>query len=118
MLAEGGFADDEISMDAFARKVEFVREKAGDRFAEIELNILLQMLVVTDDREAEIARRREEMELEDDSWFESPMVYVGSVEQIVARMQEVRERLGVSYFVVFEPVMEEFAPIVKALAGR
>ena len=120
MLAEGGFADDEISMEAFAAKVETIRAHAGERFAEIELNILVQMFGVTDDRDAEVERRRVEMELKDEDmgWFESPMVYIGSVEQVVERMQEVRERVGASYFVVFEPVMEEFAPIVKALAGR
>jgi probable F420-dependent oxidoreductase len=120
MLQEGGFADDEISMEAFAAQADTIRAHAGEWFPGIELNILVQMFGVTDDRDAEIERRRVEMELKDEEmgWFDSPMVYIGSVEEIVERMQEVRERVGASYFVVFEPVTEEFAPIVKALAGR
>ena len=119
MLPEGGF-DDAISDEAFAAKAYTIRQYAGDRFDDIELNMLVQMFGVTDDREAEIERRRVEMGIEpgDMGWFDSPMVYIGSVEQIVERMRDVRERIGISYFAIFEPMMEEFAPVVKALAGR
>lgn len=115
---DAGFAEDEASLDAFASKVEFVKGIAGDRFAEMELNILVQMLSVTEDRRAEIDRLKSKHRMTDDDWFDSPMVYVGSIDEIVNRLREVRERLGVSYFVVFEPVMEEFAPIVAKLAGQ
>lgn len=119
MLPEGGF-DDAISMEAFAAKADLVRELAGDRAGNLEFNMLVQMFGVTDDRAAEIERRARELEMapEDMGWFDSPMVYIGSVEEIVERMIEVRERTGISYFAVFEPVMEEFAPVVAALAGR
>lgn len=33
-------------------------------------------------------------------------------------MRTLRDRIGVSYLVVFEPVMEEFAPVVTALKER
>jgi len=114
----GGFAEDEASLDAFAAKVERIKQIAGKRFAGIELNILIQMLRVADDRNAAIDALRTEHEITDDAWFESPMVYVGSVDEITDRLRTVRDRLGASYFVVFEPFMEEFAPIVAALAGR
>lgn len=116
--AGGGFAEDEIGLDAFAAKVDRIRSIAGERFPSIELNILIQTLSVTDDRPGAMEAIRKERDLADDAWFDSPMVYVGSVEEIVARMQAVRERLGVSYFVVFENAVEALAPIVAALAGR
>ncbi len=114
----GGFTEDESSLDAFATKVEYIRTVAGERFASIEFNILIQMLRVADDRNTAIESLRREHDITDDAWFDSPMVYVGSVEEITGRMREVRDRLGASYFVVFEPFMEEFAPIVAALSGR
>lgn len=114
----GGFAEDEVSLESFATKVAFIRSIAGERFASVELNILIQMLEVTGDRAGAIEAIRREHEITDDAWFDSPMVYVGSIAEIVQRMQTVRERLGVSYFVVFEHMMETFAPIVTALAGR
>ncbi len=45
------------------------------------------------------------------------MVYVGSVDEICDRLRAMRERIGVSYFVVFETAFEELAPVVAALAG-
>ncbi len=108
----------EIGQEAFAAKVARIRELAGDRFDEIELNILVQGLAVTNDREAGIQRLREARGFDDEAWFDSPMVFVGSVEQIVERMQAQREQLGVSYYVVFEHEMEALAPVVAQLAGR
>lgn len=117
MLPEGGFAEDEGDIAAFRRKVDFVRERAGNRAAHIEFNILIQMLSVTGDREREIERLANEHGIDDRSWFDSPMVYVGCVEDIIDRLRAVREQVGASYFVVFEPAMEEFAPVVQAIAG-
>jgi hypothetical protein len=75
------------------------------------------MVKVIDDRPAEITRLKSEHDIDNDDWFDSPMVYVGSVEEICDRMREMRERIGISYFVVFETAMEELAPIVRILAG-
>jgi probable F420-dependent oxidoreductase len=107
----------EIGPEAFEAKVARIRDIAGPRFDEIELNILVQGLAVTDDRTAGIQRLREARGFDRDEWFDSPMVFVGSVEQIVERMQAQRERLGVSYYVVFEHEMEALAPVVARLAG-
>jgi probable F420-dependent oxidoreductase len=107
----------EIGPEAFEAKATRIREIAGARFDEIELNILVQGLALTDDREAGIQRLREARGFDRDEWFDSPMVFVGSVEQIVERMQAQREQLGVSYYVVFEHEMEALAPVVARLAG-
>jgi probable F420-dependent oxidoreductase len=117
MLPAGGFAPDENDMDTFARKATFVRDAAGERGPRLEFNILTQMIHITDDRESTIRRLKSEHGIEDDAWFDSPMVYVGSVDEICSRMRTVRDRTGVSYFVVFEPAMEDAAPIVRELAG-
>ncbi|MDQ3541833.1 MAG: TIGR03621 family F420-dependent LLM class oxidoreductase [Chloroflexota bacterium] len=119
MSAAGkGFAEDEVSLDASRTKVDYIKSIAGERFASIELNILIQMLEVTDNRHGAIEAARKHHGITNDAWFDSPMVYVGSVEEIANRMRTVRDRLGVSYFVIFEPVMEAFAPVVAALAGH
>lgn len=63
----GGFAEDEMSLDAFATKVAVIREIAGERFASIDLNILVQTVAVTADRPTAIRRIRKERELTDDA---------------------------------------------------
>ena len=50
--------------------------------------------------------------------MESPQFLVGDLEQIVAKLQLNRERFGFSYYVLWEGSMENFAPVVKRLAGK
>jgi probable F420-dependent oxidoreductase len=113
------FDEREVGPEAFDAKVALVRETAGEeRFAAIELNILIQGLAVSDDRDAAIQRLRDERGFEHEQWFDSPMVFHGSVDHIVERMEAQRERYGISYYAVFEHQIDEFAPIVAKLAGR
>jgi hypothetical protein len=46
----------------------------------------------------------------------SPFVLIGSVEQIVDKLGRLRERVGISHYVVRD--VEGFAPVVAALADR
>jgi hypothetical protein len=39
------------------------------------------------------------------------------VDQLIEDLQVRRERWGISYYVVFEPYTDAFAPIVARLAG-
>ena len=43
---------------------------------------------------------------------------VGTVDQMVEDLQARRERWGISYYVVREPDVDDFAPVVARLAGR
>jgi hypothetical protein len=47
----------------------------------------------------------------------SPVVLVGTEDEIVARLQERRERWGYSYYALQSEAAEAFAPIVARLAG-
>jgi probable F420-dependent oxidoreductase len=117
-LPQGGAFDmTDISIEGYAAKAQYTLDHAGDRGPDLEFNILIQQVIVTDDREAEIARLQKEHPDLPDAWFESPMVYVGTVPEIVARLRHVRDATGTSYFTVFENVLESFAPIVAELAG-
>ncbi len=94
-----------------------MREAAGERFAQIELNVAVSDVVVTDNGEAaadEIAARygvtRGEV-------LASPQVLIGSPDEIVETLQERRETYGFSYIVVTEPNLEKMAPVVARLAG-
>jgi probable F420-dependent oxidoreductase len=101
-------------------QVRLVREVAGDeRYARLELNALVQRVVVTDDRR----RAAEELtsrwtQLTAHEILQSPYVLIGTVDQMVEDIQARRERWGISYYVIFEPYLDAFAPIVARLAGR
>jgi probable F420-dependent oxidoreductase len=110
---------------AMAERVGWVRAAAGERFGAIELGTLLFELHVTDDAQgtaATLAARwtshPQGAPVTAAHLLDSLSVLVGSVEQIVERLQRWRAALGISYVVVFtEPQMEAFAPVVARLAG-
>ena len=100
-------------------RARLIRKVSGDRYAGLELNVLVQRVVVTDDRlevAEELASRWNQ--LSPDEILQSPYVLIGSVNQMIDDLQARRERWGISYFTVFEPYMEAFAPVVAQLGGR
>lgn len=114
----GGQLDTGADTEALlAEKVAWVREAAGERFEQLELSALIWGVAVgthPEDAAAEIARTRG---MPVDEVLASPYFLIGSVEGIVERVQELRERFGLSYFTIFPRDMEAFAPVVARLAG-
>jgi hypothetical protein len=53
-----------------------------------------------------------------DEILQSLYVLIGTVEQIVGDLEVRRERWGFSYYVVQEPYLDPFAPVVARLANR
>jgi probable F420-dependent oxidoreductase len=100
-------------------RVQLVREVSGDRWVGLELNVLVQRVLVMDDRRRaaeELARRWSQ--LSPDEILESPYVLIGTADQIIEDLQARRERWGISYLTIFEPYARAFAPVVAQLAGR
>lgn len=99
-------------------RIAWVRAQAGDRFEQLELNALVQRVMVTDDRQqaaAELAAQWTDLSVDD--VLQTPYALIGTVEQIVESLQEVRRRWGISYFVVHEWSLDAIAPVVARLAG-
>jgi probable F420-dependent oxidoreductase len=106
-----------IGVDAIEERIAFVRKEAGDRFAELELNALSQVTEVTDDPEAALKPLAERFGVDPAIAAEGPFTLVGPVAALIEKLVALRERLGVSYWVVFEQAVDAFAPVVAALAG-
>ncbi len=104
---------------AVERQLGWIREAAGDRFTDIELS-LVPNVVIADDH-----RRATEQSIEARGWsgitvddvLAMPSELIGSVDRIIEQMQARRERYGFSYYVISADDMEAVAPIVNALAG-
>jgi probable F420-dependent oxidoreductase len=100
------------------RRGQLVRDVAGDRYARLELNALVQRVVVTDHRRQaaeELASRW--TQLSPKEILESPYVLIGTVDKLIEDLHARRERWGISYYVIFEPYVDAFAPVVARLAG-
>jgi probable F420-dependent oxidoreductase len=96
------------------RQLEQIRAGAGDRYDELELNALVQMVQITDDRDAALGRICDLVDgLTIEDARETPYLLVGSVDEIVLHVMTCRERWGISYFTVRE--LDEFEPVLRAL---
>jgi hypothetical protein len=102
---------------ATARKIAWIREAAGERFDKLELNVIVPTVVVTGDRRTIAERLAGDVGISPDEVLDSPPALIGTVDEIAETLLARRERYGISYVVVLEPVMEQFAPVVERLAG-
>lgn len=118
--ADGGFDPSSLLAEPTAQKVAWIKQAAGERWEHLKLSILCIHVAVTGDR-AEAARQMAEGWVEAgftiSQVLESPHMLIGSVDEIVADLQQRRERYGISHVVIFEDKIDEFAPIVTRLAG-
>lgn len=91
-----------FSAAGLADRIAVVRAAAGDRFEQIELNALIQVVVRTDDRAATAAALAAELGVAPDLLLDSPFVLLGTHEQMAETLLERQRRLGVSYWTVFD----------------
>jgi probable F420-dependent oxidoreductase len=106
-------------MSGIDERLRLLRAVSGDRYARLELNVLVQRVVVTDDRrEAAEELASHWNQLSPDEILQSPYVLIGNVDQMVEDLLARREHWGMSYFTIFEPYLGAFAPVVSRLAGR
>ena len=101
----------------YDQRITWIREAAGDRFSDLELQVLTFLVQIVPDREDAIERLSSMMGVTPEQIDGSPIALIGTIEQITERLVERRERFGFSYVVVHEAEMEAFAPVVAALAG-
>ena len=112
-----------ITVAATEEKLGWIREAAGDRFDDLEINAYPSGTspIVTDHARKDGAdvldgiRNRTGIEISLDEFLESPHVFIGSVDGLVAKLQEQRERLGISSIMVGD--LDTLAPVVERLAG-
>ncbi len=116
-MGSGGadFAVDEMTVPGLRAKVDLVREIAPERFDQIEFNSLTQVLEITDDPAAVLARLKEDWMPEEPEWKPSPFVLVGSVESIADDIRGYAETLGFTYFTLRDNMLEAFAPVIARL---
>lgn len=98
-------------------KVRWVREAAGDRYADLELNMLQFAGIVTDDRAGTAEMMAPLFGLPPSEVETYPHACIGTVEQIAEDLHARRDRWDVSYIVFQGDSMEPMAPVVARLRG-
>jgi probable F420-dependent oxidoreductase len=105
------------SAEYYHRRLEWIREAAGSRFDQLELQCLTFLVQIVPDRDEAIARLAGAMSVPAAQIDGSPIAMIGTTDQIIESLRRRREEFGFSYIVVHEAEMEALAPVVAALHG-
>lgn len=116
-----GAIDSDAARDGLAeatdRKLGWVRDAAGARYEDLEINLLNFACIVTDDRDSVVESFAPALSMTTAELASLPHALIGTVEQICDQIVERRDRWDASYVVVQGDAMETFAPVVARLAG-
>jgi probable F420-dependent oxidoreductase len=107
-----------MTREAVDERIALVRRAAGERLAEIELNIRVFFVSVTDDRSGVLDGVAAMFGVTPEMVAASPFALVGSTATMIEELLRRREELGFSYVIVGGDDVDAFAPVVAALAGR
>jgi probable F420-dependent oxidoreductase len=102
---------------AFDAKISVVREAAGDRFENLEINAF-GTFIITDERRAEtgdLIARRGWNGIDVKTVWQMPTIFIGSPQQIRSDLRARQERFGLSYLVAGENDLPTLAEIVRDL---
>jgi probable F420-dependent oxidoreductase len=103
---------------AFVRRARLVRQLAGDRIADIELQTLVFAVAIVPDSGRYAERVLSRMfGLPAAEALASPLALVGTVGEVCERLAAHRDLLGTSYWVIPAAQMTGFAGVVAKLSG-
>jgi probable F420-dependent oxidoreductase len=100
--------------DVTDEKLGWVKAAAGDRYADLEINLLQFAAIVTDDRKGTAEMMAPLFGLPPEELETYPHACIGTVEQICESLQARRDRWDASY-IVFQGDLDAMAPVVAAL---
>jgi probable F420-dependent oxidoreductase len=120
----------QFSAPAIEQKIGWIHDAAGSRFSQIELSAQLLECAVTDrpdehlsdlaDRIANVVERMGggRIDLGQDDLRRSPIVAVGSLDEVCEKLVDTRDTFGISYFTApIEARPEVLAPVIDRLTG-
>ena len=99
------------------QKVDWIREGAGERFEDLELQVRYFVAAITDDARGFADALAPAFGTSGDEALSSGVALVGTVDEVCATLVRRREEWGVSYIVLGDDTFEAFAPVVSRLDG-
>ena len=116
------------TVEEFEKRIGWVKDGAGDRFADITTGCVLMKVVVTDDREEAAAGLQAQFDaiyrmygvadgfpVSVDGILDSPFICIGTHDEIAQHLKTLRERFGCTNFTVLPSNLEDMAPVLDAL---
>jgi probable F420-dependent oxidoreductase len=99
-----------------AERVDMIRAAAGDRFAQIAINI--NMMAVGGQVPGQIRMSRGAEAAQQLAESDAIPVLKGTTDQMCDRLEWLREKFAISYVVVGDQLVDALAPVVSRLSGK
>ena len=104
--------------ELFKQRLQWIKDAAGDRFDDIEIQSLTFIMQVTDDRQSVFENIAPLFGFTVEEAADVPLALVGTIDQICETLEQRREEYGTSYITVQEAALHDFAPVVERLVGK
>ncbi len=98
-------------------KVAWVREAAGDRFDDLELNALIGFVMITEDASGIAEAMAPHFGIDPDDALHIPLALLGSLDEMCEELQWRRDEYGISYWSIEADSWEALGPVVSKLTG-
>jgi probable F420-dependent oxidoreductase len=103
--------------DRTREKVSWVREAAGERFDDLELNALIGFVMITDDAKGVAEAMAPHFGISTDDALHIPLALLGTLEEMADELEWRRAEYGISYWSIEADCWESLGPVVAKLAG-
>lgn len=104
--------------EATLKKIEWIKEGAGNRFDDIELEIGAYLTVVTDNQTETAESFTDMLGMSVEEVLSFPHALIGSVDYICEELEKRRELFGITYISFPDSAAESAIPIVEKLSGK
>ena len=104
--------------DETLKKIAWIKEGAGDRFTDIELEIGAYLTIVTDQQEETAKTLTEILKMSVEEILSFPHALIGSIDYICEELERRREKYGISYISFPDGAAESVIPVVERLNGK
>ncbi|MCG5431056.1 TIGR03621 family F420-dependent LLM class oxidoreductase [Mycobacterium sp. MYCO198283] len=101
--------------DPLAERISFVRDAAENRFGELELNLAVTALPTDGSGRPDLSITRHFVDLPDDQLLALPSVLSGTTRDMADTLLHYRDRYGITYITVQQPVADAFADVIALL---
>ena len=101
--------------DPLAERIEFVRNAAGARFADLELNLAITAVPSDNSGKPDLALTRRFVDLSDEELLALPSVLSGSPGEIADTLRGYREKYGLTSFTFQENHVDTIAKVIPEL---
>ena len=107
----------DMSPDRTRQKVAWVKEAAGARFEELELNALIGFVLITEDARGIAEAMAPHFGIDPGEALHVPGVLLGTLDEMVDELRWRRDEYGITYWSIESDVWADLGPVVQKLSG-